>query len=117
AVQHLMIIAALAEQAGGEGVVHHLRFLKTHYVGRFFDQEPFDDIEPGTDAIDVPGSDTERLGHAVPLGANARLCKGGSPRLHRCSAGRTPVRAGASKSKTPAPGAWNGGLDRALEAL
>ena len=68
AVQHLMDIAQTAEHIGGEGLVHHLGFLKAQYVRRFLGQELFDNVDARADAVDVPGCDGKSVGHGVALG-------------------------------------------------
>jgi hypothetical protein len=88
-----MVIAQLAERAFRKLRVGNLGFLKAQYVGRFFAQEAFDNVDAGADRVDVPGSDTKGG------------CHGG------CLGMRAPEQEGSkAKKQNPHPGGiWDGG--------
>jgi hypothetical protein len=66
AVQDHMIIAEAPEHPFGKLFVAHFGFLQTQNIGRFLGQETLDDVEAGTDAVNIPADDFQTITHAEP---------------------------------------------------
>lgn len=95
-----MVIAKLAERPFGKQGIGDLCFLQAQYVGGFLTKEALDNVDAGTDRIDIPRSDTKGGCHGGCLGAGPALGKGG-----------------LRKSKTPIPGAFGMGVELAFVTL
>ena len=74
AVEQAVAIPQRFEHVVREGVVDDLGFLQAQHIGGMIAQEAFDDIEPETDRIDVPGGNAQR--HHARVGEDARCVTG-----------------------------------------
>ena len=66
-----MPISQLPKYAFRENIIGDLGFLQTQDVGLLFAQKSFDNVDPGTDGIDIPGGDAKLLRHARLLRGRA----------------------------------------------
>jgi hypothetical protein len=62
-----MLVALASKQIGGKYIVGDLGFLEAKNVRLLLAEQAFDDAEPGSDRVHVPGCDLDGLGHASRL--------------------------------------------------
>jgi CheY-like chemotaxis protein len=66
-LQNAMHVALASKQVSGKVIVGDLGLLKAKNVRLLLAEQAFDDAEPGSDRVHVPGCDLDGLGHASRL--------------------------------------------------